>query len=75
MPIGVLWLEQSEFGKNQIRTKNYGGNVQFTYGAEAALNLVNYFQVFYRFEHMSNAYIYDYNPAFDSHNIGFRFKF
>ncbi|MCF1439795.1 MAG: hypothetical protein LPD71_13955, partial [Shewanella sp.] len=39
IPIGVIWLEKTEFGADNLKTKNYGGNLQFTYGAEMAWNV------------------------------------
>ncbi|MCL2914170.1 acyloxyacyl hydrolase [Shewanella corallii] len=75
LPIGVVWLEKTEFGSEQLRTKNYGGNLQFTYGAEMAWNVSSHWQMFYRYEHMSNGDRYEYNPALNSHNFGLRVNF
>ncbi|MGL4544200.1 MAG: acyloxyacyl hydrolase [Plesiomonas sp.] len=75
LPVGIIWLKKTEFGAEQLRTKNYGGNLQFTMGAEMGLNMPGQWQLFYRFEHMSNGNHYDYNPALNSHNIGFRLSF
>ncbi|MBT1445361.1 acyloxyacyl hydrolase [Shewanella sp. JM162201] len=75
IPAGLLWLEQSEFGSNELHTKDYGGHVQFFLGAEVGYEMTRNWQFFYRFEHMSNGNRYELNPALNSHNLGFRVMF
>ena len=70
IPFGMVWLDKHDFGNT-----NYGGQWQFTTGLEAAYTIHKSFDVFYRFEHMSNAGIYNHNPGLDTHNVGLRFTF
>lgn len=75
IPVAIVWLDKSEYGSEQVHTKDYGGNWQFTYAGEMAVKVSKSWQFFYRFEHMSNWNNYEHNPAFKSHNLGFRFNF
>ena len=67
IPISILMLDKSGYGINEKATKNYGGKLQFTYGMEVGYSINHNWEVFYRFEHMSNANRYEYNPGLDSH--------
>ena len=75
VPFGVVYLDKSRYAeKGKIR--NYGGKIQFTYGFELGYTFpLSSVEVFYRFEHMSNAYRYKYNPGLDTHNFGVKMTF
>ncbi len=69
IPAGLMWIEKSHFGADEWHSKDYGGSIQFYYGAELTMNIYNMWSAGYRFEHMSNGDRYHSNPALDSHNI------
>ncbi|WP_338590427.1 acyloxyacyl hydrolase [Shewanella khirikhana] len=75
VPMGLIWLDQTQFGANELHTKDYGGPLQFFYGAEMAVKMSRHWQLFYRYEHMSNGGRYEFNPTLNSHNLGFRIQF
>lgn len=75
VPVFILMLDKSGFGINKKATKNYGGKLQFTYGFDIGYQINEKWELFYRFEHMSNANRYKFNPGLDSHNLGVKLYF
>lgn len=63
------WLFQDEFGKD-----DYGGPIQFASHAGVTLKLGS-FTLSYRFQHLSNANLYDENPGLDLHLFGLGMRF
>lgn len=52
-----------------------GGNFQFTTGIGLDLDLSANLRLAYRFQHTSNAGIYDFNPGLDAHTLSFMYLF
>lgn len=63
------WLTRDKFGND-----NFGGGLQFSSHAGVALNLGRVV-VSYRFQHLSNADVYDENDGLDLHLVGLGFRF
>ena len=63
------WLPDHRFGDD-----DFGGAIQFTSHAGATLNF-GAATVGYRFQHCSNAGIYDDNPGLDLHLLGVGVRF
>lgn len=76
LPLTMLWLDKNAFGlDNPDHTKNYGGELQFSYVAVAGYRLTESWSIFYRYAHMSNGENYEHNPALDTHNFGVKYRF
>lgn len=63
------WLSRDEFGQD-----DFGGAVQFSSHAGVALNFGR-FVVNYRFQHLSNAGLYEENPGINLHLFGIAARF
>lgn len=63
------WLLRDEFGKD-----DYGGPVQFASHAGVTLKL-GAFSLSYRFQHLSNASLYDENPGLNLHLFGLGMRY
>lgn len=61
------FLEDHVFGK-----ENLGGEIQFTEEIGVNLALTKYFSIGYRFQHLSNAHLYESNPGLDFHVLELR---
>jgi hypothetical protein len=62
-------------GEHIYEGKDFGGRLQFI--AEIGLNvrLSQKLGAGYRFQHMSNAFIYDTNPGLNMHIFEFKYSF
>ena len=62
-------------GEHIYKDKDFGGRLQFI--AEIGLNvrLNRNLGAGYRFQHMSNAFIYDTNPGLNMHIFEFKYSF
>lgn len=75
LPFGVLLIDKNRYAETG-KIRNYGGRIQFTYGLEISYGFAaTPIELVYRFEHMSNAYRYKYNPGLDTHNFGIKLSF
>jgi len=63
------WLTEDEFGDD-----NFGGPVQFSSHVGLTYNIGNT-ALSYRYQHISNAHIYDENPGLDLHLVGLGVRF
>jgi len=63
------WMFDHEYGDD-----DFGGGLQFTSHAGLALNW-HRAALSYRYQHTSNAGIYDENPGFDLHMVGLGYRF
>jgi hypothetical protein len=63
------WLFEHEYGEDDL-----GGDFQFVTHAGASVNLGRA-SLNYRFQHISNAGIYDSNPGLDLHMLGLGVRF
>lgn len=63
------WMFEHEYGGD-----NLGGGLQFISHAGASVNMGRA-AVNYRFQHISNAGLYDENPGLDMHVFGFGMRF
>lgn len=61
------YIYQDDLGVYRIR--DYGGKRQFSFSAALNWQTRGGVGVGYRFEHMSNAYLYDSNPGIDTHSL------
>lgn len=61
------FLEDHIFGK-----ENLGGEIQFTEEIGINVTLTKYISIGYRFQHLSNANLYDNNPGLDFHALEVR---
>lgn len=56
-------------------SKNFGGPVQFTSHAGLNVDVTEHFRISYRFQHMSNAGIFERNPGLNLHMLAFSYRF
>lgn len=75
LPGEVVWLDQHEFGKRGNGFKDYGGPFQFVLGIGIGYHLTPQWLIGYQYEHMSNANMYDQNPALDSYTLHIQYRF
>jgi hypothetical protein len=63
-------ISEQKFGD-----KNLGGAVQFTTHGGVSFNVGSHLTLGYRFQHISNAHLYEQNPGINSNmlEVGFRF--
>lgn len=73
---GISYLEEYRLQARTGEFEDFGGNLQFNYNFEVNW-LVPIAQVVagYRFQHMSNAGIYDANPRLNTHNLTLAWRF
>jgi len=64
-----VWLTRDKFGDD-----DFGGGLQFASHAGVAIKL-GQIVVSYRFQHLSNADLYDENDGLDLHLVGLGFRF
>ena len=70
-----MGINPTIISKHKFGDENLGGPVQFT--SHVGLNIIffNQIHIGYRFQHMSNARIYEENPGLDTHMIELGYRF
>ncbi|ADN74649.1 Lipid A 3-O-deacylase-related protein [Ferrimonas balearica DSM 9799] len=71
----VRYLSEHRFQAEQGRAKDYGGRMQYSYSFSMLLNVQKDLQFGYRYQHMSNGGMYEVNPALNTHNLVFGYRF
>ncbi len=70
-----MGINPTIISKHKFGDENLGGPVQFTSHIGLNIILSNQIHIGYRFQHMSNARIYEDNPGLDTHMIELGYRF
>ena len=71
----MLGARAALLGEQEYKDKDFGGRLQFIEDIGLNIRLNQDLEAGYRFQHMSNAFIYDTNPGLNMHIFEFRYSF
>ena len=71
----VLGARAALLGEEEYKDKDFGGRLQFIEDIGFNVRFSRKFEAGYRWQHMSNAFMYDTNPGLNMHIFEFRYSF